>query len=84
MKDKKYIILDAEEVDYIDFSRVMQTELGSLRFSVDGSKTFVKYCGDQPDFVFEITKDLVGKKEYNQKEFLEILKGKEWTRQSSR
>ena len=84
MKDKKYIILDTEEVDYIDFSQVMQTELGSLRFSVDGSKTFVKYLGDQPDFVFEITKNLVGKKEYSHKEFLEILKGEEWTRQSSR
>ena len=83
MKERKYIILDATEVDYIDFSEVLETEVGTLRFSLDGSKTFVKYLGDQPDFVFEITKDLIGRKEHSQKEFLKILQGEEWTKQSS-
>ena len=82
MQEKKFIILDASEVDYIDFSEVLESELGTLRFSIDGTKTFVKYYGDQPDFVFEITNDLVGRKEYNHKEFSEILKGEEWTKQS--
>ena len=82
MQEKKFIILDASEVDYIDFSEVLESELGTLRFSIDGTKTFVKYLGDQPDFVFEITNDLVGRKEYNHKEFLEILKEEEWTKQS--
>jgi len=82
MQEKKFIILDVSEVDYIDFSEILESEMGTLRFSIDGTKTFVKYFGDQPDFVFEITNDLVGKKEYNHKEFLEILKGEEWTKQS--
>jgi hypothetical protein len=84
VQEKKFIILDASEVDYIDFSEVLETELGTMRFSVDGTKTFVKYLGDQPDFVFEITNDLIGRKEYSHKEFLEILEGEEWTKQYSR
>ena len=82
MQEKKFIILDTSEVDYIDFSEVLESELGTLRFSIDGTKTFVKYFGDQPDFVFEITNDLIGKKEYSHKEFLEVLKGEEWKKQS--
>jgi hypothetical protein len=81
-ENKKFIILNITEVDNIDFSEVLQNDISTLRFSADGTKTFVKYLGDQPDFVFEITKDLVGRKEYNHKEFLEILKGEEWTKQS--
>jgi len=82
MQEKKFIILDISEVDHIDFSEVLESEVGTLRFSVDGTKTFVKYFGDQPDFAFEITNDLVGKKEYSHKEFLKILEGEEWTKQS--
>ena len=81
MKDSKYIIIYKDEVDLIDFSSVLETNTNTLRWSIDGEKTFVKYNGDQPDFVFEdITDDLVGRKEYNHEEFLEILKTAEWTK----
>ena len=76
--DTKYAIINASEVDLIDFSQVLQTNVNSLRFSVDRSKTFIKYKGDQPEFIFEITKDLIGRKEYSHPEFLELLKGEEW------
>ena len=81
MRNSKYIIIYKEEVDFIDFASVLETNINTLRWSVDKQKTFVKYNGDQPDFVFEdITKDLVGRQEYNHKEFLEILKTEEWTK----
>ena len=78
-KDVKFVILDADDIDYIDFSEVLQTSPTSMRYSVDRSKTFVKYKGEQPDFIFEITNDLIGKKEYSHEEFIKIVNGPEWT-----
>ena len=78
-EDVKFVILDADEIDYIDFTEVLQTSPSSMRYSMDRSKTFVKYRGDQPDFIFEITDDLIGKEEYSHQEFLEIINGSEWT-----
>jgi|TARA_Y100000310_G_scaffold65243_1_gene60764 hypothetical protein len=78
-EDVKFVILDADDIDYIDFSEVLQTSPTSMRYSVDRSKTFVKYKGEQPDFIFEITNDLIGKKEYSHEEFIKIVNGPEWT-----
>ena len=77
-KSTKFIILNENEVDYIDFTEVLQDSPSSLRYSADRSKTFVKYRGDHPDFVFEITNDLVGKREYSHDEFIKVLERDEW------
>ena len=68
---KNYVIIDASEVSSVDFDQVMQTSADTLRYSVDGSKTFVKYEGAKPSF-------LSGKQEYTQSEILTILAGPEW------
>ena len=78
-EDVKFVILSADEVDCVDFADVLQSSPSSMRYSMDRSKTFVKYKGEQPDFIFEITNDLIGKKEHTHQEFLEILNTKEWT-----
>jgi hypothetical protein len=78
-EDVKFVILSADEADCVDFADVLQSSPSSMRYSVDRSKTFVKYKGEQPDFIFEITNDLIGKREYSHGEFLEILGTKEWT-----
>ena len=67
-----YIIVDTSEVDSVDFNEVINTSKEMLRYSVDGTKTFVKYEGDQPSF-------LSGKQEYTHSEILTILSGAEWT-----
>jgi hypothetical protein len=41
--NRRWVIIPATEVDNIDFSQVMESSPGSLRYSVDGSKTFIKY-----------------------------------------
>ncbi len=69
---RTYIIIDASEVNSIDFDQVLQTSADTLRYSVDGSKALLKYEGTQPSF-------LSGKTEYNQSEILAILSGDEWT-----
>jgi len=69
---RTYCIIDASEVSSVDFSQVAETSADTLRYSVDGTKTFVKYEGTQPFF-------LLGKTEYTHEEILTILSGPEWT-----
>jgi hypothetical protein len=78
---KLYCIIDVKDIDKINFSEVMETRPDSLRLSVDGTKTFVKYRGDQPEFIYSITKDAVGLSEYNHQQILEILNEPEWNSQ---
>lgn len=68
----KYVILDASDVSSIDFSEVMETSADTLRYSLDGSQTFIKYEGTRPSF-------LDGKTQYDHSEILTILAGPEWT-----
>ena len=75
-------IIDVKDIDKINFSEVMETRPDSLRLSVDGTKTFVKYRGDQPDCLFAVAGNAVGLPEYTQEEFLKILDGPEWNHQS--
>jgi len=67
-----YCIIDASEVSSVDFDQVAETSADTLRYSLDGTQTFVKYEGDQPSF-------LSGKQEYTHEEILTILSGAEWT-----
>ena len=69
---KKYVIIDTSDVSSIDFSEVMETSAETLRYSVDGSQTFVKFDGATPSF-------LDGKTQYTHSEILTILAGPEWT-----
>ena len=67
-----YVIIDASEVANVDFDQVAERSVETLRFSLDGSKTFVKFEGDTPDF-------LISEPQYTQEEILAILSGAEWT-----
>ena len=69
---RTYVIIDASEVANVDFDQVKETSADTLKYSVDGTKTFVKYEGTQPFF-------LLGKTEYTHEEILSILSGPEWT-----
>ena len=76
-----YIIIPAESLDYVDFRTVKENNPNTLRYSLDGKYFFVKYEGEQPDFVFNITQDSIGLTEYSHQEIIEILKGPEWSSQ---
>jgi len=69
---KTYCIINSDEVGSVDFDQVAETSADTLRYSVNGTKTFVKYEGDQPSF-------LSGKTEYTHSEILAILATDEWT-----
>ena len=69
---RTYVIIDASEVTNVDFDQVLETSADTLRYSVDGTKTFVKFEGDTPSF-------LIGEPQYDHAEILSILSGPEWT-----
>jgi len=73
-ENRKYVIIDKDDVSSVDFSQVLETSADTLRYSLDGNKTFVKYEGSQPSF-------LSGKTEYSHSEILAILNDTdgEWT-----
>ena len=72
MNNRTYVILDAAEVDTVNFDEVMQTSADKLRYSLDGTKFLLKYEGTQPFF-------LLGKTEYTHAEILPIMQSPEWS-----
>ena len=48
---RKYVIINRDEVESIDFSQVLETNENTLRYKLDGSQTFVKFEGDTPSFL---------------------------------
>ena len=63
---KKYVIIDKIDVEAVDFREVLETSSSTLRYSIDGNKTIVKFIGDIPDF-------LEGETLYSHDEIIEII-----------
>jgi len=70
---RKYVIINADEVSSVNFDQVDETSADTIRYSLDGSLTFVKFDSDTtPSF-------LDGKTQYTHSEILAILATDEWT-----
>tara|TARA_R100000458_G_C8044476_1_gene94381 strand:+ start:300 stop:518 length:219 start_codon:yes stop_codon:yes gene_type:complete len=67
----KYVLIDSTDIGIIDFTKVKENSLNTLRYNNDNSKTFVKYEGTKPDFIGDRT-------EYNREDFLVILSDESW------
>lgn len=42
-ENRRWLVIPTEEVKNIDFNQVHESSIDSLRYSVDGTKTFIKY-----------------------------------------
>ena len=73
---RNFAIFSLTEIEKIDFSQVLETSAETLRVSTDGSKSFVKWDSEQPEFISTLT-TLEGP--YTYSEILDILSGEEWT-----
>lgn len=72
---KTFCIFSVSELNKINFDEVLETSIDTVRKSIDGTKTFVKWFGDTPNCIFQLT-TIVGY--YNYDEILEILATAEW------
>jgi hypothetical protein len=78
-ENRNYIIFSTEELDKIDFSQVLETSAETVRRSVDRSKTFVKWNGDEPSCIA-----LLNSKQgpFTHEEMITILSSNEWSAES--
>ena len=74
--DRRFVIFNVTELNQIDFNQVLETDIDTVRKSVDETKTFVKYDLPTPSSVTNLT---TKSQEYTYDEFLPILSTPEWT-----
>jgi len=74
--NRQYVIFNTSELDKINFDQVLETSADTVRRSVDGTKTFVKWDNEMPSCVDDV---ITKEGPYTYTEMLEILSGEEWT-----
>jgi len=74
--DRNFMIFNVSELNNIDFTVVLETSVDTVRKSVDGTKTFVKWDGTTPTCVTNLT---TKEGPYTYSEILTILSTSEWT-----
>ena len=71
-----YIIIEVSEIALVDFNQVMETSEKTLRLSIDGLKTVVKWEGVEPLFVSTLSSY---EGPYTHEEILVIMDTSEWS-----
>jgi hypothetical protein len=71
-----FMIFAVSELNQIDFTCVLETDINTVRKSVNKLKTFVKWDGDIPECVANLT---TKEGPYTYEEMLDILATPEWT-----
>jgi hypothetical protein len=74
--DRNFMIFNVSELNNIDFNQVLETSSDTVRKSVDGTKTFVKWEGTTPTCVSNLT---TKEGPYTYSEILTILSTSTWT-----
>jgi len=76
-QNREFMIFNISELNLIDFSEVLETSIDTIRKSIDGTKTFVKWNGDTipPSVSILTTKE----GPYTYDEIISILDTPEWT-----
>lgn len=75
-ENREFMIFNVSELDLIDFTQVYETSKDTVRKSIDGEKTFVKWEGTIPPSVLSLT---TKEGPYTYNEILTILATREWT-----
>jgi hypothetical protein len=75
-QNREFMIFNVSELNLIDFSEVLETSIDTVRKSVDGLKTFVKWNGD---IIPQSVNTLTSKEgPYTYDEITSILDTMEW------
>lgn len=76
-EQRQFMIFNVSELPQIDFTQVCETSIDTVRKSIDGTRTFVKWDGDTiPSSVDSLT---TKEGSYTYEEILTILAGPDWT-----
>jgi hypothetical protein len=80
LENRKYIIFNISELNTINFEEVFETSKDTVLKSVDGTKTFVKWEGEMPTCIQNLT---TKEGPYSHPEILQILDTNEWTKKNT-
>ena len=73
---RTYIIINTTEVGLVNFNEVLETSEATLRLSINGLQTLLKWEGSEPSFVANLS-SYDGP--YTHSEILAIMATPEWT-----
>jgi hypothetical protein len=77
-EQRNFVIFNVEELPLINFTQVLETSIDTVRKSIDGTKTLVKWDGEVIPACIE---NLTTKSDYHTyTEMLAILSTAEWSR----
>lgn len=76
IEDIRYVIFDVTELNIIDFNQVLETDINTVRKSIDKTQTFVKYLIPMPSSVSALT---TKSQVYTYDEIYPILQTSAWT-----
>ena len=75
--NKLYLIFNVSEISLVDFSEVFETSVETLRYSLDQTKTLIKYDSYNTPSFYE---NMVTKEgPYTHEEIVSIMATSEWT-----
>lgn len=77
--NREFMIFNISELSNIDFEQVIETSEESVRKSLDGTKTFVKWDGSIPQCVSDLT---TKEGPYTYSQILQILSTSDWDNQN--
>ena len=74
--NREFMIFNVSELNQINFTQVLETSSDTVRRSINGTKTFVKWDGSMPQCVIDLS---TSEGPYTYDEILTILSTPEWT-----
>ena len=75
-ENRQFMIFNVSELNNIDFNQALETSKDTVRKSIDGNFSFVKWEGNIPSSVQSLT---TKESPYTYNEILTILESPEWT-----
>lgn len=79
MSNKIYTIIKTVDLINVNFDEVDESSIDTVRKSIDGNLSILKYEGIEPDSLLNINKEIInGRKYFNQKLILEIINNEDW------
>lgn len=76
---RQFMIFAVSELDQVNFEEVLETSIDTVRKSVDGTKTFIKWDSETESIPPSVDALTTKEGPYTYDEILDILATPEWT-----
>jgi hypothetical protein len=78
--NREYLIFPSNQLSSVDFNEVLETSEDTVRKSMDGTKTFIKWEGQDPACISLLTNT---EGPYTHSQIISTLSGSAWTDQTN-